>query len=63
MAAVDEDRLAALVAAGLAYDKGLVTILMYVGNACTFLLGYFIFAARWRRTEAGASGQLLLRPQ
>lgn len=38
-------------AAGLAYEKGLVTILLYVGNACTFLLGYFIFAARWRRSR------------
>jgi SSS family solute:Na+ symporter len=38
-------------AAGLAYEKGLVTILLYVGNACTFLLGYFVFAARWRRAR------------
>ncbi len=38
-------------AAGLAYRHGLVTILLYVGNACTFLLGYFIFAARWRRAR------------
>ena len=32
-------------AAGLAYQHGLVAILLYVGNACTFLLGYFLFAA------------------
>ncbi len=38
-------------AAGLAYQHGLVAILLYVGNACTFLLGYFIFAARWRRAR------------
>jgi len=38
-------------AAGLAYQHGLVTILLYVGNACTFLLGYFVFAARWRRAR------------
>src|SRR4029453_13593253 len=38
-------------AAGLAYQQGLVAVLLYVGNACTFLLGYFVFAARWRRTR------------
>ena len=38
-------------AAGLAYQHGLVTVLLYVGNACTFLLGYFVFAARWRRAR------------
>ena len=38
-------------AAGLAYQKGLVAILLYVGNACTFLLGYWVFAARWRRAR------------
>ena len=38
-------------AAGLAYEKGLVAILLYVGNACTFLLGYSLFAVRWRRAR------------
>ncbi len=38
-------------AAGLAYRQGLVAILLYVGNACTFLLGYYLFAARWRRAR------------
>jgi len=38
-------------ASGLAYQHGLVAVLLYVGNACTFLLGYFIFAARWRRAR------------
>jgi solute:Na+ symporter, SSS family len=38
-------------AAGLAYQRGVVAILLYVGNACTFLLGYWIFAARWRRAR------------
>jgi SSS family transporter len=38
-------------AAGLAYQHGLVAILLYVGNACTFLLGYWVFAARWRRAR------------
>jgi SSS family transporter len=36
-------------AAGVAYDQGLVAILLYVGNALTFLLGYWVFAERWRR--------------
>jgi SSS family solute:Na+ symporter len=38
-------------AAGLAYQHGLVAVLLYVGNAATFLLGYFVFAARWRRAR------------
>jgi SSS family solute:Na+ symporter len=38
-------------AAGLAYKRGLIVVLLYVGNACTFLLGYFVFAARWRRAR------------
>jgi SSS family solute:Na+ symporter len=38
-------------AAGLAYQHGLVAILLYVGNACTFLLGYWVFATRWRRAR------------
>jgi len=38
-------------AAGLAYQHGLVAILLYVGNAFTFLLGYFLFARRWRRAR------------
>jgi SSS family solute:Na+ symporter len=38
-------------AAGLAYQHGLVAILIYLGNAATFLLGYWVFAARWRRAR------------
>ena len=38
-------------AAGLAYRHGVVAILLYVGNAATFLLGYFVFAVRWRRAR------------
>lgn len=38
-------------AAGLAYQHGLVAILIYVGNAATFLLGYWVFAVRWRRAR------------
>jgi SSS family solute:Na+ symporter len=38
-------------AAGLAYQHGLVAVLLYVGNASTFLLGYFLFATRWRRAR------------
>jgi SSS family transporter len=38
-------------AAGLAYQRGLVAVLLYVGNAATFLLGYSVFAVRWRRAR------------
>jgi solute:Na+ symporter, SSS family len=38
-------------AAGLAYRQGIVVVAMYVGNALSFLLGYWIFAARWRRSR------------
>jgi SSS family solute:Na+ symporter len=38
-------------ASGLAYRQGLIAVLIYVGNALTFLLGYWIFAARWRRAR------------
>ncbi len=52
-------------AAGLAYEHGLVAILLYVGNACTFLLGYFLFAAalaaRPHRHRHGVPGGPLRR--
>jgi len=38
-------------AAGLAYQHGLIAILLYLGNAATFLLGYWVFAVRWRRAR------------
>jgi solute:Na+ symporter, SSS family len=38
-------------AAGLAYQHGLVAVLLYLGNALTFLLGYWVFAVRWRRAR------------
>jgi SSS family solute:Na+ symporter len=38
-------------AAGLAYEHGLVAIMIYLGNAATFLLGYWVFAVRWRRAR------------
>lgn len=38
-------------AAGVAYSSGVVVIGLYLGNALSFLLGYFFFAARWRRTR------------
>ncbi|PYQ24182.1 MAG: hypothetical protein DMF79_02335, partial [Acidobacteria bacterium] len=46
--------------AGVAYQRGLVAILMYVGNALTFLLGYWIFAARWRRARIGTVMEYLV---
>jgi SSS family transporter len=47
-------------AAGLAYQHGLVAVLLYVGNACTFLLGYFLFAQRWRRARIGTVMEYLV---
>jgi SSS family transporter len=38
-------------AAGIAYRDGIVVVLLYVGNALSFLLGYFVFAQRWRRSR------------
>ena len=37
--------------AGVAYSSGIVVIGLYIGNALSFLLGYSIFASRWRRTR------------
>lgn len=39
-------------AAGVAYRSGIAAIGLNVGNALGFLLGYFVFASRWRRTRA-----------
>lgn len=47
-------------AAGLAYQRGLIAVLIYVGNACTFLLGYFLFAQRWRRARIGTVMEYLV---
>jgi SSS family transporter len=38
-------------AAGVAYQSGVAAIGLYIGNALSFLLGYFVFAERWRRTR------------
>ena len=38
-------------AAGVAYRSGIAATGMYVGNALSFLLGYLVFAARWRRSR------------
>jgi SSS family transporter len=38
-------------AAGMAYRYGIVVVLLYVGNALSFLLGYFVFARCWRRSR------------
>ncbi len=37
--------------AGVAYRSGIAAIGLYIGNGLSFLLGYFIFASRWRRTR------------
>src|SRR5690349_13737069 len=38
-------------AAGVAYEAGFAATALYVGNALSFLLGYFIFAKLWRRSR------------
>src|SRR6266576_3736756 len=38
-------------AAGVAYRVGVAAIGLYLGNALSFLLGYFIFAQCWRRSR------------
>src|SRR6202011_4815842 len=34
--------------AGVAYRAGIAAVGLYIGNALRFLLGYFVFAVRWR---------------
>jgi solute:Na+ symporter, SSS family len=38
-------------AAGVAYRAGIAATGLYIGNALSFLLGYFVFAVRWRRSR------------
>ena len=38
-------------AAGVAYRAGFAATGLYIGNALSFLLGYFVFATRWRRSR------------
>src|SRR3569833_2781036 len=37
--------------AGVAYNSGVVVIWLYMGACFSYLLGYFVFASRWRRTR------------
>jgi SSS family solute:Na+ symporter len=46
-------------AAGVAYQQGMAVVMLYVGNACSFLLGYFVFAAIWRRTRISTTMEYL----
>jgi solute:Na+ symporter, SSS family len=46
-------------AAGVAYKQGIAVIVMYVGNACSFLLGYYVFASRWRRSRISTTMEYL----
>src|SRR6266536_2577358 len=38
-------------AAGVAYSHGIAAVGLYIGKAASFLLGYFVFAAHWRRSR------------
>jgi len=46
-------------AAGVAYRSGIAATGLYIGNALSFLLGYFVFAARWRRSRVTTVMQYL----
>jgi solute:Na+ symporter, SSS family len=46
-------------AAGVAYREGVAAVALYVGNACSFLLGYWIFAALWRRARISTTMEYL----
>jgi SSS family solute:Na+ symporter len=46
-------------AAGVAYQQGMAVVMLYIGNACSFLLGYFVFAAIWRRTRISTTMEYL----
>src|SRR4029077_7661816 len=38
-------------AAGVCQRRGVAAVGLYIGNALSFLLGYFVFATRWRRSR------------
>jgi SSS family transporter len=46
-------------AAGVAYQQGLAAVLLYVGNAFSFLLGYFVFGSIWRRSRVSTTMEYL----
>ena len=46
-------------AAGVAYRQGLVIVLMYIGNGLSFMLGYWLFAGRWRRLRISTTMEYL----
>lgn len=47
-------------ASGVAYNDGIIAIGLYVGNAASFILGYYLFAARWRRTRVSTTMEYLV---
>ncbi len=46
--------------AGIAYKDGLIAVVTYMGNACTFLLGYWLFSWRWRRARISSTMEYLV---
>lgn len=46
-------------AAGVAYQQGMAAVMLYVGNAFSFLLGYFIFGSIWRRSRVSTTMEYL----
>lgn len=46
-------------ASGIAYNEGIIIVYLYIGNAVTFLFGYWLFAARWRRSRISSPMEYL----
>jgi len=46
-------------ASGIAYNDGIIIILLYISNAITFLFGYWLFAVRWRRSRISSPMEYL----
>ncbi len=46
-------------AAGIAYKEGITAILMYLGTAISFFIGYLVFASPWRRTRVSSVMEFL----
>lgn len=47
-------------ASGVAYNDGVAAIGLYLGNAASFILGYYLFAARWRRSRVSTTMEYLV---
>ena len=46
-------------AAGVAYNDGFAIVYCFMGNAVSFMAGYFLFASRWRRSRVTTNMEYL----